>query len=151
MLFQKLESIYGYFSHKFTIMDNNWVKILVFSILSIVLGFILGRVTSPSHGCDMSECERRGNHDGQQMHNEHKILWKSDDGKERVIEVENGEVKMEGEFEIGGGKRQIRSVIKGIEDSEFEGDSTFHIGKAKVELSRKNGEMNVNVTMEKED
>jgi len=85
------------------------------------------------------------------MHKEHKMIWKSDDGKENAIEIEDGKIKMEGDFELGNGKGHIRSVIKGIEDSEFEGDSTFQIGKARVELSRKNGEMNVNVTMEKED
>ena len=149
MIFQKLESIFSYFSIKSIIMENNWLRILVFSILSIVLGFILGRVTFPSHGCDMSQCERKG--DNEQMHKEHKMIWKSDDGKENAIEIEDGKIKMEGDFELGNGKGHIRSVIKGIEDSEFEGDSTFQIGKARVELSRKNGEMNVNVTMEKED
>ena len=99
----------------------------------------------------MAQCEHISDHDNNKMRKEHKMIWKSDDGKERVIEIEDGNLKMEGEFELGGGKGQIRSVIKGIEDSEFEGDSTFQIGKAKVELSRKNGEMNVNITMDKED
>lgn len=39
-------------------MNGNWGKVILFSILFCVLGFILGRVTSG--GCGPSSCDRDG-------------------------------------------------------------------------------------------
>jgi len=131
-------------------MDNTWTRILVFVILSLILGFILGRVTAPhSHS-----------HFGEHPHMEKKIhvikggeadetmVWTDDEGKKVVIEKEM--IDASGSFEFKEGEAKIHSIIKGIENSKFEGDSTFQIGKTKVELSRKNGEMQVEVTIDEE-
>jgi hypothetical protein len=50
-LFIHLLFPYSYFQPiKLTIMKSNWTQILVFNALSLILGFILGRVTGNDHG-----------------------------------------------------------------------------------------------------
>ena len=132
-------------------MDNQWVKILVFSILSIVLGFILGRVTGHQGGhgrmCGPMHCSPDAKCDGPR-HEMKKMMWIDEDGNEKVIEIEDEHVRMHGEFDSEDGHVSVKSIIKGIEASDFEGDSTFTIGKAKVQLSRHDGEMKVEVEIE---
>lgn len=127
-------------------MENNWMKILVFTVLALVLGFILGRVTgnqSCSHHPMMhkdkcSAMDNAGN----------KMMWIDEDGR-KMVKVEK-RIEMDGDGESDDNHAKIKAVIEGIEHSNFEGDSSFTIGKANVTLSRRDGEMKVEVSVEDE-
>jgi len=115
-------------------MDNQWTKILLFSILSLVLGFILGKVTSSQRGCHRNA---HGMHT--EMHEGEKksvrtIMWKSDDHENEA----------EGEIE---------AIIEDVEDSDFEGDTVIKVEGANISISKENGELkvNANINVEVED
>ncbi|MEQ9188269.1 MAG: hypothetical protein RLP15_11085 [Cryomorphaceae bacterium] len=128
-------------------MENNWMKILVFTLLALVLGFILGRVTGKqpcSHHQMMHQdkCSAMDNAG-------HKMMWIDEDGR-KTVKIEK-HIEMDGDGEFDENHTKVKAVIEGIEHSDFEGDSSFTIGKANVKLSRRNGEMKVEVSVEDED
>ncbi|NQV52513.1 MAG: hypothetical protein HQ500_04985 [Flavobacteriales bacterium] len=126
-------------------MDNQWIKILVFTILALVLGFILGRVTG-HHDGHPSKMMFKG-HGGEMDHSVEKMVWMDEDGH-KVVKIKKGNLEVDGDFEAGEGRAKVHAIIEGIEDSEFEGDSTFTVGRAKIQLSRKDGEMQVEVNID---
>lgn len=129
-------------------MDNQWIKILVFTLLSLVLGFILGRVTGHRE-CHRPEMMFKG-HGGPMEHSAEKMVWIDDDGH-KVVKIKKGNLEVDGDFEMGEGQAKVHAIIEGIEDSEFEGDSTFTVGRATIQLSRKDVEMQVEVNIDDKD
>jgi hypothetical protein len=120
-------------------MKEEWLKILVFSILFLVLGFVLGRVTGHCPHPAKPEMMHPGSDRGH-------IEWHGKDGKKRVIEF-----KKEVDGENPAAHDEIHAVVKGIEASDFEGDSTFQVGKANIHISKHGEEMNVEVNIEDRD
>ena len=67
-------------------MKGNWTQILVFTILALVLGFVLGRVTGPRghHGGKHMEKRIIKKHMGDGEH----MVWHDEEGGEMEIIVE---------------------------------------------------------------
>ena len=128
-------------------MNNEWLKILVFMIIGLVLGYILGSMGDEHE--EVKEIEIRTIVDDAGNTSEEAFEWTNEDG-DKVISIKDGEVEVNGSFSIGDGEAEIHSVIKGIEDSEFEGDSVFNIGGAEVQIRKDGEEMQVEVKMKKE-
>ena len=114
-------------------MKGNWTQILVFTILALVLGFVLGRVTGP-----------RGHHGGKHM--EKRIIKKHmGDGEHMVWHDEEG-----GEMEIiveeVNGAEEMTVTVTDLEESGFEGDTI--INGANINITRDGDEVRVEVKKE---
>lgn len=126
-------------------MNNEWLKILVFMIIGLVLGYILGTMSGDEE--QVKEIEIRtlveDDADGESFE------WTDEEGN-KVVKIKDGEVELNGSFSIGDGEAEVHSVIKGIEASEFEGDSSFTIGGIQVKIRKDGDDMQVEVKMKEE-
>lgn len=107
-------------------MKNNWTQILVFGIIFLILGFLLGRITGKK---PQMEKHRIMMSDGENMwvdkHGDHMIMMDGDGGEEMII-------------------------VKELENSNFEGDTTIAIEGGEIKISKKGDEMNVEVELSEE-
>lgn len=113
-------------------MKGNWTQILVFTILALVLGFVLGRITgdSSSHHGEMDHrIIKKHMADGEQM------VWHSEDDGEMVFIEEDGEA--------------ITVAVEALESSGFEGDTI--IDGANISITRDGDEVQVEVKKEMTD
>jgi hypothetical protein len=116
-------------------MNNQWVKILVFSLISFGLGFLIccyccGRGCHRGGGC--GDGERGGMHGG----------------------CEHGEMK--GDCCKGGGhgghahmdsEDEVHALIHGLKESNFQGDTTIKGDGCTVTVSRHGEKMEVKVVI----
>lgn len=111
-------------------MKNNWTQVLVFSLLSVILGFILGRVTGNGHGEHGLEKQVIMKHLGE---GEEDLVWNSEEGGENV-------------FILKGEKDEaVQMIIEKIEASDFQGDTVIEKGDTKIHIIKKDGNMQVEV------
>ena len=111
-------------------MKSNWTQILVFTILALVLGFIMGRVTGgPGH----KKMEKR-------------MMMKHMEGEHPDMEWKEGGAH----GMLFKGEDNVKVVVESLEDSDFEGDTTIVIPSGEIKISRSNGEMEVQVEMEED-
>ncbi|NND78168.1 MAG: hypothetical protein HKN39_08295 [Flavobacteriales bacterium] len=103
-------------------MKGEWTKVLVFGIIFLILGFLLGRITG---------------HKGPRMH-------KGMHGENVWIE-KGGETMM---FKGGDGEHTV--IIKELSDSSFEGDTTISIDGGEIKIIKNGDEMEVEVEMSEE-
>jgi hypothetical protein len=108
-------------------MKSNWTQILVFTIVSLILGFVLGRVTGNGHG-NMEKHIVMKHMDGDGEH----MVWNGNDGEENV-------------FMVKGGDAAVDKIIAQIEASNFTGDTIMQVGESKISISKKDGNMEVQV------
>ena len=114
-------------------MKGNWTQILVFTVLSLILGFVLGRVTGPKgHHGDRMEKRIIKKHMGDGEH----MVWHDEDGGEMEIMISEG------------GVEEMQKAIQALEESGFEGDTL--IEGANVNITRDGDEVSVNVRKEVE-
>ena len=107
-------------------MKNNWTQILVFGIIFLILGFLLGRIT------------------GKKPHMEKHRIMMSDGENKWVDKHGDHMIMMEGH----GAEEMI--IVKELEDSNFEGDTIIAIEGGEIKISKEGDEMNVEVEMTKE-
>jgi hypothetical protein len=119
-------------------MNNQWVKILVFGLLFGIGGYLIGRTCG--HGCGHrggchgeAGCHKDGHHKGH-MHGQ--------DGKDACC--------AEGHMGMGHGEgheERIHTIIHGLKESGFQGDTTIKDGDATVNISLHGEKMEVRVEM----
>lgn len=151
-------------------MNTNWAKILLFSLLSFVLGFILSCLVCPlcmggRGGCgkDMGGCQRQMSCCDADGHCEHGGSCckagghcdKSDcDHAARMMGHGGGACCGMSGGKHGGGEghhdRHVRSIVKDLEESGFQGDTTIAIAGGTVHVVMKGDSTEVRVKMEKE-
>jgi hypothetical protein len=113
-------------------MKGNWTQILVFTILALALGFVLGRITGGSsshHGKMEHRIIKKHIGDGEHM------VWHSEDDGEMIFIEEDGEA--------------ITLAVEALESSGFEGDTI--IDGANISITRDGDEVQVEVKKEMTD
>jgi hypothetical protein len=108
---------------------KNWTQILVFVILSLILGFILGRVTGNKE--HHPGIHKKVMHLGDD-HERHEIRWHDKDGGTLMI-IEEDEDEM-------------TLIVEGLESVGFEGDTI--IDGANINITRDGDEVRVEVKKE---
>ena len=107
-------------------MKNNWTQILVFGIIFLILGFLLGRITGKK---PHMEKHRIMMSDGENMwvdkHGDHMIMMEGDGGEEMII-------------------------VRELENSNFQGDTTIAIEGGEIKITKDGDEMNVEVELTEE-
>lgn len=102
-------------------MKGEWTKILVFGIIFLILGFLLGRVTG---------------HKGPRMHKEkHEGNMWIEKGGETMMFKEGEDYKV---------------IIKEFSDGSFEGDTIISIDGGEIKIIKDGDEMEVEVEMSEE-
>ncbi|MEM7162036.1 MAG: hypothetical protein AAF487_06280 [Bacteroidota bacterium] len=96
-------------------MKGEWTKILVFGIIFLILGFLLGRVTCTS--C----CSPQGK------------------------EVRIQKMMLDGEDFSRGGSEDVEVIVKSFEGDDFKGDTTVAIEGGEIQISRSGDEIEVEV------
>ncbi|MDA0972167.1 MAG: hypothetical protein O2867_00390 [Bacteroidetes bacterium] len=113
-------------------MKSNWTQILVFTILALVLGFVLGRITGGpiSHHGDMEHriIKKHGG-DGEHM------VWHSEDERDMIF--------------IEGDEEALKVTVEALESSGFEGDTL--IDGANISITRDGDELHLEVKKEVKD
>ena len=107
-------------------MKNNWTQILVFGIIFLILGFLLGRMT------------------GKKPHMQKHMMMS--DGEGMWVDKHMDHVIRLGEH---GGEEMI--IVKELQDSNFEGDTIIAIEGGEIKITKDGDEMNVEVEMTKEE
>lgn len=110
-------------------MKGNWTQILVFTVLSLILGFVLGRVTGKGHHGEQME-KRIIKH---RMGGDEHMVWNDNDGMTERVFIEEDEDAM-------------RVSIEALEGFGFEGDTI--IDGANVNITRDGEEVRVEVKKE---
>lgn len=113
-------------------MKGNWTQILVFTILALVLGFVLGRITGgpSSHHGDM-EHRMIKKHLGGEEH----MVWHSEDERDMIF--------------IEGDEEALTVTVEALESSGFEGDTL--IDGANISITRDGDELHVEVKKQVKD
>lgn len=106
-------------------MKSNWTQILVFTILALVLGFVLGRITGGpgSHHGDMEHrIIKKHVGDGEHM------VWHSEDERDMIF-IERDE-------------EALTVTVDALESSGFEGDTLIDGDElhVKVKMEVKDGD-----------
>lgn len=142
-------------------MNNNWSKILLFSLLSFALGFLVARTCcrggnggcgkgdAGCHGQSMCEhggscCSEGGGH-CEKEGCDHKIggACCKGGGHGDMHGGHGGKCCMEGEE--GGREGKVHAIIHGIKESGFHGDTTVKIEDGFVHITRTGDKMEVKV------
>ena len=96
-------------------MKGEWTKVLVFGIIFLILGFLLGRVTCTT--C----CSPQGK------------------------EVRIQKMMLDGDDISMGGSEDVQVIVKSLEGDDFKGDTTIAIEGGEIQISRNGEEMEVEV------
>ena len=137
-------------------MNTNWSKILLFSLLSFALGFIICCLTCRS-------CSRGGDCHGGKEANCHGRMSMCDhggtccSGKESHCEKAGCDHKMGGACCKGGGhgtgrgEENVQVIVADLEKTGFQGDTTITIDGGAVHVSRSGDSTLVKVEMRAEE
>ena len=143
-------------------MNTNWSKILLFSLLSFALGFLIARTCCGGGGCHKSggAChgESRCEHGGgccAESGTCDKAGCDHTMGGACCKGGMHGEVKgacCKGEHEggsgpMGMGEDNVHVIIDGLKEKNFQGDTTISIDGGSVHVTRTGDKMEVRVEM----
>ena len=152
-------------------MNNPWLKILVFGLLFGIGGFLIGRCCGNGCGdrggchkemscCKDGQCEHGGDccKEGGKCAKEGcdhaAMMGGCEHGKKACCKGEghgrgHGEGHGEGDGDHMGhaGEGQAHTVIQGLKDSNFQGDTTIAIEGGTVNMKRSGDKMEVKVEM----
>ncbi len=148
-------------------MNNPWLKILVFGLLFGIGGFLIGRCCgngcSDKGGCnkEMScckdgmckhggDCCKEGGKCSMEGCDHAAMMGGCDHGKKACCKGEGhgkGHGEGHGDHMSHAGDEQAETIIQGLKDSNFQGDTTIKIQGGTVHVSRTADKMEVKVEM----
>ena len=132
-------------------MNTNWSKILLFSLLSFALGFLVARTCCGGGGCHKgdttchgeSRCAEGGTCD--KAGGDHPVGGACCKGE--MHGEGKGACCKGGHGEMSVGADKVHVIIDGLKEKNFQGDTTITIEGGTVNIKRTGEEMEVKVLM----
>lgn len=134
-------------------MNTNWSKILLFSLLSFALGFIVSRLTCGN--CHGGGCGQEASCHGSMSQCDHGGKCCSGGGshcdKADCDHKMGGACCKGGGHGMGHGEENVKVIVADLEKAGFQGDTTISIEGGTVNVSRSGDSTMVKVEMRKEE